>query len=86
MITFHTFESGGRIDHAHHDGNAYRALSDTVALSDAVQQALRLVNISDTLVLVTSDHSHTMTMGGYSTLNNDILGRWFDNICFLKIK
>ena len=27
---------GGRIDHAHHFGNAYRALVDTVALSDAV--------------------------------------------------
>ena len=27
---------GGRIDHAHHYGNAHRALTDTVALSDAV--------------------------------------------------
>ncbi|MFN2501978.1 MAG: alkaline phosphatase, partial [Pyrinomonadaceae bacterium] len=27
---------GGRIDHAHHNGNAYRALSETVTLSDAV--------------------------------------------------
>ena len=27
----------GRIDHAHHGSNAYRALVDTVALSEAVQ-------------------------------------------------
>ena len=31
---------GGRIDHAHHLGNAHRALADTVAFSDAVQAAL----------------------------------------------
>ncbi len=31
----------GRIDHAHHAGNAYRALQDTVALSDAVKAASR---------------------------------------------
>ena len=29
----------GRIDHAHHAGNAYRALDETVALSDAVRAA-----------------------------------------------
>ncbi len=27
---------GGRIDHAHHNGNAFRALSDTIELSNAV--------------------------------------------------
>ena len=31
----------GRIDHAHHAGNAYRALEDTVALDAAVQGRLR---------------------------------------------
>ena len=30
----------GRIDHGHHAGNAHRALTDTVALSDAVRVAL----------------------------------------------
>ena len=30
---------GGRIDHAHHDGNARRALEETVAFSDAVRAA-----------------------------------------------
>ncbi len=31
---------GGRIDHAHHQGNAFRALDETVALSDAVRAAV----------------------------------------------
>ena len=31
---------GGRIDHAHHAGNAYRALIDTIAFNAAIQKAL----------------------------------------------
>ena len=30
----------GRIDHAHHAGNAYRAMEDTVALDEAVALAV----------------------------------------------
>ena len=30
---------GGRIDHAHHNGNAFRALTDTIELSNAVRTA-----------------------------------------------
>jgi alkaline phosphatase len=42
---------GGRIDHAHHYGNAYRALTDTIALSEAVQAADALTSAGDTLIL-----------------------------------
>lgn len=65
----------GRIDHAHHFSNAYRALSDTVAMSDAVAKALELVDLEDTLILVTADHSHTMTISGYPPRGNPILGK-----------
>lgn len=64
----------GRIDHAHHDGNAYRALLDTVALSDAVRAVLRKVNLDETLVIVTADHSHAFFMQGYPARGNNILG------------
>ena len=64
----------GRIDHAHHFSNAYRALGDTVALSEAVQWAVDNVNLSETLILVTADHSHTMTISGYPRRGNPILG------------
>ncbi len=66
---------GGRIDHAHHAGNAYRALADTVALSDAVQLALTKINLDETLVIVTADHSHTMTLSGYAKRGNPILDK-----------
>ena len=65
----------GRIDHGHHAGNAYRAFSDTVALSDAVKKALEKVDLKDTLVIVTADHSHTMTMAGYPVRGNPVLGK-----------
>jgi len=65
---------GGRIDHAHHLGNAHRALVDTVAFSDAVEAALELTRREDTLIVVTADHGHTLTIGGYSVRGNPILG------------
>ncbi|MCB9896971.1 MAG: alkaline phosphatase [Planctomycetes bacterium] len=65
---------GGRIDHGHHAGNAYRALSEAIAFSDAVRVALERTDPTDTLVLVTADHSHVFTMAGYPARGNDILG------------
>ena len=66
---------GGRIDHAHHQGNAYRALTDTIALSDAVKAADELTSADDTLILVTADHSHTLSFVGYPTRGNPMLGK-----------
>ncbi len=65
---------GGRIDHGHHAASAYHALHDTVALSAAVDAALSRVKLRDTLVVVTADHSHTLTLSGYPTRGNPILG------------
>jgi len=65
---------GGRIDHAHHAGNAFRALTDTIALSDAVRAAAKAVDARDTLILVTADHSHVLTISGYPVRGNPILG------------
>ena len=65
---------GGRIDMAHHYGNAYRALTDTVAFSDAVRTAVSKVNLDDTLIIVTADHSHTFFIQGYPVRGNNILG------------
>ncbi|QSX76420.1 alkaline phosphatase [Lysobacter arenosi] len=66
---------GGRIDHANHYGNAYRALTDTIALSEAVQAAAEATSADDTLILVTADHSHTLSFVGYPVRGNPILGK-----------
>ncbi len=64
----------GRIDHGHHDGNAARALEDTVAFDKAIQLALEKTNPKDTLIIVTADHGHSMVMNGYAERGNPILG------------
>src|SRR5690606_24172453 len=63
-----------RVDHAHHGANAYRALTDTVALSEAVAAALAAVDPEETLVVVTSDHGHVFNITGYPARGNPILG------------
>ena len=69
---------GGRIDHALHGTNAKRALEDTIAFDDAIKRALSLVDLKNTLIVVTADHDHTMTFNGYSHKGNPILGKVSD--------
>lgn len=65
---------GGRIDHSHHDGNAFHALTETIELSNAVRAAVSKVDLKDTLIIVTADHSHTFVISGYPYRGNNILG------------
>jgi alkaline phosphatase len=55
----------GRIDHAHHEGNAFRALTDTEELDQAIGEAAKLVDLRDTLIIVSADHSHVFNIAGY---------------------
>ena len=66
---------GARIDHANHYGNAYRALDETIAMSDAVRAAVQATSADDTLILVTADHSHTLNFVGYPVRGNPMLGK-----------
>ncbi len=65
---------GGRIDHGHHAGKAGYALAEAQEFSRAIAKALSMVDLKDTLVLVTADHSHTLTFAGYPSRGNPILG------------
>ena len=69
---------GGRIDHAHHANYANRAMEETVAMHEAVQEALDYLErkdmLDETMIIVTSDHSHVMTMMGYAKRGTDIRG------------
>jgi len=65
---------GGRVDHAHHEGTAVRALSETMELDRTVEYIMNTVDKENTLVIVTADHSHTMKMGGYPGRKADIGG------------
>jgi alkaline phosphatase len=65
---------GGRVDHGLHAGNAARALGDAKALDEAVAAAVAMTDPRETLIIVTADHSHTLTIQGYPDRNNPILG------------
>ncbi len=72
---FYLMVEAGRIDHGHHAGNAHRALTDTIAMAEAVAVAKQLTSDADTLIVVTADHSHVMTLAGYPSRGNAILGK-----------
>ncbi len=65
----------GRIDHGHHAGSGYNALTDTIELAQAVQAAVDTADMSKTLILVTADHGHVFTIAGYPKRGNPILGK-----------
>jgi alkaline phosphatase len=65
----------GRIDHGHHAGSAYNALTDAIELSNAIQAAVDSTSSEDTLILVTADHGHVFTIAGYPKRGNPILGK-----------
>ncbi|SMC25705.1 alkaline phosphatase [Andreprevotia lacus DSM 23236] len=76
---FFLMVEGGRIDHALHATNAKRALEDAVAFDTAIQAALtemekRDPGLKNTLIVVTADHDHTMTINGYGKKGSNILG------------
>ncbi|NWS19872.1 PPBN protein, partial [Pachyramphus minor] len=63
-----------KIDHGHHSGRAKQALMETVMLDRAVARAGELTSPSDTLTVVTADHSHVFTFGGSTPRGNSIFG------------
>ena len=79
MIQFYQLFSipGGLIDYGHHANYPKRALIETVELERAVAKALELTNEDETLIVVSSDHSHVFTVGGgFPSRGNPILGNF----------
>jgi alkaline phosphatase len=72
---FFLMVESGRIDHGHHAGSAYNALTDTIAMAEAVKVAVEKTDPKDTLIIVTADHSHVFTIAGYPKRGNPILGK-----------
>ncbi|KAM6178418.1 intestinal-type alkaline phosphatase [Rhynchocyon petersi] len=71
---FYLFVEGGRIDHGHHDGRAHMALREAVMFDSTIERAGQLTSEKNTLTLVTADHSHVFSFGGYTLRGTSIFG------------
>jgi hypothetical protein len=72
----HWLPAGGRIDRGHHLGTAYLALTEAVMFDLAIERASQLTSERDTLTIVTADHSHVFSFGGYTLRGTSIFGRF----------
>lgn len=68
----------GRVDHANHDGNLHRVVTDGVAFADAIAMADELTDDNDTLIIVTADHEHAIAFNGYCGRGTPITGLCYD--------
>ncbi|NWH21074.1 intestinal-type alkaline phosphatase-like [Grus americana] len=66
--------AGGRIDHGHHDGAAQKALTEAVEFDRAIERAGALTDEAQTLTVITADHSHVFSFGGYTLRGSSIFG------------
>ncbi|XP_053676958.1 alkaline phosphatase-like [Anopheles nili] len=68
------FVEGGLIDTAHHSNRPRLSLEETAEFHRAIDLARKRTSVDDTLIVVSSDHSHTLMYNGYPTRGNDVLG------------
>ncbi|XP_017839561.1 membrane-bound alkaline phosphatase-like [Drosophila busckii] len=68
------FVEGGLIDYGNHFNQPQFALDEVHEMSKAVQTALDMTNPEETLIVVTADHAHPLSISGYPGRGSDILG------------
>lgn len=68
------FIEGGKIDVSSHENKARIAVDETYEFSKAIQAALDYVNLDETLIIATADHSHALTLSGYADRGFNVMG------------
>lgn len=68
----------GRVDHANHDGNLHRVVTDGAAFAEAIAKAVEMVNPEDTLIIVTADHEHAIAFNGYCGRGTPVTGLCYE--------
>ncbi|XP_037951681.1 membrane-bound alkaline phosphatase-like [Teleopsis dalmanni] len=67
------FIEGGLIDYGNHANMAGVSTDETLEFEKAIQLARDMTNPEDTLIVVTSDHAHPLSISGYPGRGNPIL-------------
>ncbi|XP_011182965.2 membrane-bound alkaline phosphatase [Zeugodacus cucurbitae] len=70
---YFVFIEGGLIDYGNHANTPGISLDETIELEKAVELARRLTDPEDTLIVVSADHAHPLSISGYPERGNDIL-------------
>ena len=80
---FFMMVEGGKIDWACHANDARSSIADTLALSDAVKEAIAFYNAhpKETLILVTADHETGGLTIGYAGTDYNLFFRTLDKQC-----
>lgn len=68
------FIEGGLVDYGNHYNLPQMGLDEVHELSKAVETALGMTNPDETLIVVTSDHAHPLSISGYPGRGTNILG------------
>ncbi|XP_036332707.1 alkaline phosphatase-like [Rhagoletis pomonella] len=68
------FIEGGLIDYGNHENKLGIALDEILEFDKAIQLARAMTDPADTLIVVTADHGHPLSISGYPERGTDILG------------
>ncbi|CAJ0603380.1 unnamed protein product [Cylicocyclus nassatus] len=70
---FFLMVEGGNIDTAEHNNQMHLAFGELYEFEEAIKKAREMTNRSETLIIVTADHGHAVTLPGYLPANKTIL-------------
>lgn len=68
------FIEGGLIDYGNHENKPGIALDELLEFEKAIQLARSMTDPAETLIVVTADHGHPLSISGYPERGNNILG------------
>ncbi|KAM7345785.1 membrane-bound alkaline phosphatase-like [Cochliomyia hominivorax] len=68
------FIEGGLIDYGNHFNKPGLSIDETLEFDKAIELAYNLTDPYDTLIVVTADHAHPLSIAGYPGRGNPILG------------
>ncbi|KAK6060386.1 hypothetical protein COOONC_01954 [Cooperia oncophora] len=77
---FFLMVEGGLIDVGQHRNSMHKTFAEMEAFEDAIRQAREMTDPSETLILVTADHAHALTITGYAFLNESIFGEFLSKV------
>uniref|UniRef100_A0A158PCA0 alkaline phosphatase n=1 Tax=Angiostrongylus cantonensis TaxID=6313 RepID=A0A158PCA0_ANGCA len=73
---------GGMIDIAEHENMMHVAFKEVYDFEEAIRRAREMTDVNETLIIVTADHGHALTLPGYLDSDETIFGSDFTFVPF----